>query len=298
MQDPNGWPWPPEYPQQQDGTYPWPYPDQPWQGAPYDPQYYLHMEGQAANLQHHQVHLHCPLGPGWIPPGPYHPAHPQYRYPAPPLPARGSELSSSQEAWRTNAQTQAPTWPASTPGSPEEHSNEVEANAAGGEGVDEQASREAPESLEKKRGDNKDAQAQNAGTTEGESAMTAVYCKACQTWLNGPRQWNDHRIGKKHRKNEAKQRRREASCSKDLAQNKEPIRPPELDLWTKGENETADWLNSAAEELLCTRDRGGDCGALESIPESPEKSEEGKSGFMSRKSRRERKQESLVTDGR
>ena len=115
--------------------------------------------------------------------------------------------------------------------------------------------------------------------------MTAVYCKACQTWLNGPRQWNDHRIGKKHRKNEAKQRREgsgslDASCSTSLAQNKEPARPPELDQWTKGENETADWLNSAAEELLCTRDRGGDCGALESIPESPEKSEEGKSGFM------------------
>ena len=146
----------------------------------------------------------------------------------------------------------------------------------------------------KKREDNKDAQAQNAGTTEGESAMTAVYCKACQTWLNGPRQWNDHRIGKKHRKAEAKQHREgsgslAASCSKDLAQNKEPVRPPELDLWTKGENETADWLNSAAEELLCTRDRGGDCGSL--VDTSPEKSEVGRSrAGRTRKSRRERQQ--------
>ena len=30
---------------------------------------------------------------------------------------------------------------------------------------------------------------------------TAVYCPECQTWLNGPRQWEDHKIGKKHTKN-------------------------------------------------------------------------------------------------
>ena len=38
-----------------------------------------------------------------------------------------------------------------------------------------------------------------------EQAM-AVYCKECQTWLNGPRQWADHKIGKKHRKNVQKAR--------------------------------------------------------------------------------------------
>ncbi|CAE7633511.1 unnamed protein product, partial [Symbiodinium sp. CCMP2456] len=28
----------------------------------------------------------------------------------------------------------------------------------------------------------------------------AIYCKHCQMWLNGPAQWADHEIGKKHRK--------------------------------------------------------------------------------------------------
>ena len=28
----------------------------------------------------------------------------------------------------------------------------------------------------------------------------AAYCPACQMWLNGPTQWTDHLIGKKHRK--------------------------------------------------------------------------------------------------
>ena len=27
-----------------------------------------------------------------------------------------------------------------------------------------------------------------------------VYCEACQMWLNGPRQMEDHKIGKKHEK--------------------------------------------------------------------------------------------------
>ena len=29
----------------------------------------------------------------------------------------------------------------------------------------------------------------------------AVYCKHCEMWLNGPTQWEDHKIGKKHKKN-------------------------------------------------------------------------------------------------
>ena len=28
----------------------------------------------------------------------------------------------------------------------------------------------------------------------------AIYCKCCQMWLNGPTQWADHEIGKKHQK--------------------------------------------------------------------------------------------------
>ena len=29
----------------------------------------------------------------------------------------------------------------------------------------------------------------------------AVYCKECLMWLNGRTQWEDHKIGKRHRKN-------------------------------------------------------------------------------------------------
>ena len=28
----------------------------------------------------------------------------------------------------------------------------------------------------------------------------AVYCDMCEMWLNGPTQWEDHKIGKKHKK--------------------------------------------------------------------------------------------------
>ena len=51
-----------------------------------------------------------------------------------------------------------------------------------------------------------------SGTTSDEEATpslpadqrmdgSAVYCPDCQMWLNGPTQWQDHRIGKKHRTN-------------------------------------------------------------------------------------------------
>jgi len=33
----------------------------------------------------------------------------------------------------------------------------------------------------------------------------AVWCETCQMWLNGPTQWVDHKIGKKHKKNLRKQ---------------------------------------------------------------------------------------------
>ena len=28
----------------------------------------------------------------------------------------------------------------------------------------------------------------------------AVYCEYCEMWLNGPTQWEDHKIGKTHKK--------------------------------------------------------------------------------------------------
>ena len=48
----------------------------------------------------------------------------------------------------------------------------------------------------------------------------AVYCPDCEMWLNGPTQWEDHKIGKKHQKKHAEEehtskcgvdRRREAT---------------------------------------------------------------------------------------
>ena len=33
------------------------------------------------------------------------------------------------------------------------------------------------------------------------SETGAVYCDSCEMWLNGPTQWEDHKIGKKHKKN-------------------------------------------------------------------------------------------------
>ena len=32
----------------------------------------------------------------------------------------------------------------------------------------------------------------------------AIYCEDCEMWLNGPLQWEDHKIGKKHKKNSKK----------------------------------------------------------------------------------------------
>jgi len=39
---------------------------------------------------------------------------------------------------------------------------------------------------------------------DGDSAE--VWCPICEMWLNGPCQWEDHKIGKKHKKNDRKQR--------------------------------------------------------------------------------------------
>ena len=34
----------------------------------------------------------------------------------------------------------------------------------------------------------------------------ANYCEFCEQWLNGPTQWEDHIIGKKHKKNRKKKK--------------------------------------------------------------------------------------------
>ena len=37
-----------------------------------------------------------------------------------------------------------------------------------------------------------------------------IYCPDCEMLLNGPTQWEDHKIGKKHKKNEKKAKKKKA----------------------------------------------------------------------------------------
>ena len=53
----------------------------------------------------------------------------------------------------------------------------------------------AAEEDESHRDDGEDSD--NAGPESG----GAKYCDLCEMWLNGPTQWEDHKIGKKHKKN-------------------------------------------------------------------------------------------------
>ena len=71
---------------------------------------------------------------------------------------------------------------------------------------------------------------------EADNHAMAVYCKECLTWLNGPRQWEDHKIGKKHKKNVQKAKRGTAR-STEVAQPE--ARQPAVD--EKPEKKTAMW---------------------------------------------------------
>jgi hypothetical protein len=90
-----------------------------------------------------------------------------------------------------------------------------------------------------RRGGNGDAARQPQPKTQEdkkeESTSTAVYCKQCQTWLNGPRQWEDHKIGKKHRKNVQKEKAAATSNTTAPASTKpsSAIEEPEMktDMW-------------------------------------------------------------------
>ena len=35
---------------------------------------------------------------------------------------------------------------------------------------------------------------------ETEHDAVYVYCEYCEMWLNGPNQWEEHKLGKKHRR--------------------------------------------------------------------------------------------------
>ena len=79
--------------------------------------------------------------------------------------------------------------------------------------------------------------------------VTAVYCQECQKWLNGPRQWEDHKIGKKHRKNVQKGRQGKnpkeevpnaTTPKKEVVQKPDPTPDRKSDMW--------DWLENAKKE--------------------------------------------------
>ena len=38
----------------------------------------------------------------------------------------------------------------------------------------------------------------------------AVYCEVCEFWLNGPTEWEDHKIGKKHKRRIRRSRRHQS----------------------------------------------------------------------------------------
>ena len=48
------------------------------------------------------------------------------------------------------------------------------------------------------------ARARAAADAEDEARWydSAVFCESCDMWLNGPTQMEDHKLGKKHKKNE------------------------------------------------------------------------------------------------
>ena len=91
--------------------------------------------------------------------------------------------------------------------------------------------------------DSGDEEANVEADHEDDNHAMQVYCKECQTWLNGPRQWEDHKIGKKHRKNVQKAKRGTAGGSSEVAhpERKEP--PPEE--VPEKKTEALDWLENA-----------------------------------------------------
>ena len=75
------------------------------------------------------------------------------------------------------------------------------------------------------------------------STSIAVYCKQCQAWLNGPRQLEDHKIGKKHRKNVQKEKAAKEQQTAAAIKAKQPV-------FTEPEKTTEmwEWLESARKQ--------------------------------------------------
>ena len=54
----------------------------------------------------------------------------------------------------------------------------------------------------------------------------AIYCKECELWLNGSAQWEDHKLGKKHRNNLAIAESPDASAPSQGQAEQEAPPPP------------------------------------------------------------------------
>ena len=68
-------------------------------------------------------------------------------------------------------------------------------------GLEKEAGSSEGSEMDKKSGSiQEDAQQSDMDKNKPTEHDGAIYCKHCQMWLNGPAQWADHEIGKKHRK--------------------------------------------------------------------------------------------------
>ena len=103
----------------------------------------------------------------------------------------------------------------------------------------------------------------------------AIYCKHCQMWLNGPTQWADHEIGKKHRKavhraQAAKQEKQESIESQEAAKalaaeaekktnaEHEAIFCKHCEMWLNGPTQWADHEIGKKHRKAVRRDLGLD----------------------------------------
>ncbi len=97
------------------------------------------------------------------------------------------------------------------------------------------------------------------GRREDEPQDGAVYCQDCEMWLNGPTQWEDHKFGKKHKKN--LQRKLQAGGEiAPRAKTASKMRPPPP---KAGSSERPDHLKGGGETPAPV---GGDAGGSEPQP--------------------------------
>ena len=110
-----------------------------------------------------------------------------------------------------------------------------------------QCQKETPEHTEDLNAEYKDEHQEMQDEWKQEfQHTTEIYCKACQTWLNGPRQWQDHTTGKDHGKSVRNAQRANAT---DTQQRKAIYNNVARGQTTRAE----DWLEYATLKLTNTK---------------------------------------------